>query len=244
MTNYENITHAGIVFKAIKKEEANKFIKDLISLKNEILIYNFFDASTFPDYNNNGFFLLCEEDATADALVLDIQIEAHPEIKILGYIFLKNLTLETSLGVFDSNFTPALIVLQDLSCLEITLAGNHHYIGDSILNCDVIWCKGNNGALYVKNGIATNVLIVQDMYVEIRTIETISSIVHIGEQTTYTLRSYYNKKQEIITDLFLVTDTHNLKDVIHPDCIKTIEGVDPSARAVPRTGCGSDRRSR
>ncbi len=226
MTNYENITHAGIVFKAIEKDEASKFIKDLRNLKNEILIYNFFDTAIFPDYNNNAFFLICEEDAAADALVLDIQIKAHPEIKILGYIFLKNLTLETSLSVFDSNFAPALIVLQNLSCLQIKLAGNHHYIGDSIIDCDVIWCKGNTGALYVKNCIIANVLIVQDMYVEIKTIETISCIVHIGKHTTNTLRSYYNEVQEIINDLFLVTDTHDLKDVIHPDCIEKIEGLD------------------
>jgi hypothetical protein len=226
MTNYENIAHAGIVFKAIKKEDASKFIKDLINVKNETLIYNFSDATIFPDYNNNGFFLLCEEDATADVLVLDTQIKAHPEIEILGYIFLKNLIIETSLSISDSNFAPALIVLQNLSCLQIKLAGNHHYIGDSIIDCDVIWCKGNNGALYVKNCICANVLIVQDMYVEIKTIETISCIVHIGEPTTYTLRSYYNEVQEIINDLFLVTDTHDLKDVIHPDCIITIDGID------------------
>lgn len=226
MTNYENITHSGIAFKAIRQDDASKFIKDLVNIKNEILIYNLLDTNTFPQYDNNVFFLLCEEDATADTLVLDIQIETHPEVKILGYIFLKNLTLETSLSVFDSNFAPALIVLQDLSCLEIKLAGNHHYIGDSIIDCDLIWCKGNNGALYVKNCIIANVLIVQDMYIEIKTIETISSIVHIGEQTTHTLRSYYNEKQVIITDLFLVTDTHDLKDVIHPDCIETINGVD------------------
>jgi cell wall assembly regulator SMI1 len=221
----QNITYSGIAFKVINRHDAHEILKELTDVKNENLIYNVFDTTAFPKYDNDGFFLLCEDDAIAETLVLDNQIASHPEIKLLGFIFLKGLTLKTSLSIFDSNFAPALIVLQDLSCLEIKLAGNIHYIGDSILDCDVIWCKHNHGALYVKNSVIANVMIVQDMHVEIRTVEQLTSIVHIGDLSTYTLRSYYNEKQEIVNELFLVTDTHSLQDVINRDCIETIDPI-------------------
>ena len=126
---FETMEFGGILFKVINQQDAHAIIGDLTDFKGEKIYDVFEDTWRFPAYEKNAFFLLAQEDVEVDKFALSYSTEAVENIFILGFIFSKNFTASRYVLAYDSDNSPAMIVLGNLIAPHIHLFGNIHYIG-------------------------------------------------------------------------------------------------------------------
>lgn len=159
---YETLLFQGHLFKVLDIHEAHQRIGDLSDFHENRLYDVYEDSWRFPLYEKNTFFLYTDTDARFDMLTLEYSDEAYPDIFILGFIFAKPLTVNTYIQAHDTDNSPTLIALSDVSALNIHLFGNIHYVGGN-MTCEVLWGEYNHGELHVKGNLVASYVYADDM---------------------------------------------------------------------------------
>ncbi|CAC9976068.1 hypothetical protein [Flavobacterium panici] len=219
---FETIVFAGVTFKVINRNEAHTIIGDLTDFNGQ-KIYNVFeDTWRFPDYEENPIFLLAEEDVEMDIFEMDFTTEEHEDIFILGFIFKGNLNVTKLISSFDTDNSPALIVLGETKTVNITLFGNVHYLGGG-LKCDTIIGEYNHGELFVKGDVTSWLIYSDDMLMHFERFTDIQAIVSVNRPDIMICSNLSDADGNIITIENYFPSTHKLSDIVDDSFIEHSE---------------------
>jgi hypothetical protein len=210
---FETMVFSGITFKVINRHEANNIIGDLTDFKNQ-KIYNVFeDTWRFPDYEENPIFLLAEDDVEMDLFEMDFSTEEHPDIFILGFIFKGNLTVAKLISSYDTDNSPALIVLGKTTTVNINLFGSIHYLGGG-LQCDTLAGEYNHGELFVKGDLIAWLVYTDDMLFHFERFTDVQTIISSGRPDVLICSNVQDTDGSIITVENYLPSTHKLSDIV------------------------------
>ncbi|MFH6991269.1 hypothetical protein [Flavobacterium sp. FlaQc-48] len=216
---FENIVFAGVTFQVINRHEAHAIIGNLTNFNNE-KIYNVFeDTWRFPDYEENPIFLLAEEDIEMDVFEMDFSTDEHPDIFILGFIFTGNLNVTKIISSFDTDNSPALIVLGQTTTVNITLFGNVHYLGGG-LKCDALLGEYNHGELFVKGDVTAWLIYSDDMLMHFERFTNVQAIINISRPDVLICSNLSDTDGSIITIENYFPSTHTLSDIVQDSFIE------------------------
>ncbi|WP_427873712.1 hypothetical protein [Flavobacterium sp. MMS24-S5] len=210
---FETMVFSGITFKVINRHEAHNIIGDLTDFKNQ-KIYNVFeDTWCFPDYEENPIFLLAEDDVEMDLFEMDFSTEEHPDIFILGFIFKGNLTVAKLISSYDTDNSPALIVLGKTTTVNINLFGSVHYLGGG-LQCDTLAGEYNHGELFVKGDLIAWLVYTDDMLFHFERFTDVQAIISSGRPDVLICSNVQDTDGFIITVENYLPSTHKLSDIV------------------------------
>ncbi|CAI2768141.1 conserved protein of unknown function [Flavobacterium collinsii] len=216
---FETMTFAGVAFKVINRHEAHTIIGDLTDFNNQ-KIYNVFEDSwRFPDYEENPIFLLAEEDVEMDSFEMDYSTEEHPDVFILGFIFKGNLTVGKCISSYDTDNSPALIVLGETTTVNITLFGSVHYLGGG-LKCDSLIGEYNHGELFVKGDVTAWLIYSDDMWMHFERFTNVQAIINISRPDILICSNLTTDDGSIITVENYLPSTHKLSDIVNDSFIE------------------------
>lgn len=216
---FETMLFEGHSFKVLNLHEANEIIGGLTDFQNEKIYDVYENTWRFPDYYDNSFFLLAEEDVTFEKFHLDYSTEEIEDIFILGFIFKQNLTVTTSIMAYDTDNSPALIVLGSVDVPNIKLFGNIHYIGNN-LKCNTLWGFYNHGELFVKGGIIAWLIYTDDMNMHFGTFTATEAII---SNLTFDIKLNLNLVDENNNDLQdenWFPSTHQLSAIVKDEYLE------------------------
>jgi hypothetical protein len=200
----------GTTFKLINRNQAHEIMGNLTDFKGGKIYDVYEDSWRFPE-EPNSFFLLAEEDVSVENLELEYSTDEQPDVFILGFIFLKNLTAEKHILAGDLDNSPALVVLGDLKASHVHLFGNVHYVGGDV-DTELIWGEYNHGELFVKGSAYATLIYEKDMEMHFGGFGNVAGIV--GERITL----YCALADEDGTDIFseeYVLPTCRLSDMVY-----------------------------
>ncbi|MCV2485030.1 hypothetical protein OD917_08855 [Flavobacterium sp. SH_e] len=210
---FETIVFSGITFKVINRHEAHNIIGDLTDFNNQ-KIYNVFeDTWRFPDYEENPIFLLAEEDVEMDLFEMDFSTEEYPDIFILGFIFKGNLTVAKLISSYDTDNSPALIVLGKTTTVNINLFGSVHYLGGG-LQCDILAGEYNHGELFVKGDLTAWLIYTDDMLFHFERFTDVQAIISAGRPDVLICSNVQDTDGSVITVENYLPSTHKLSDIV------------------------------
>ncbi|WP_433763752.1 hypothetical protein [Flavobacterium ginsenosidimutans] len=210
---FETIVFSGITFKVINRHEAHNIIGDLTDFNNQ-KIYNVFeDTWRFPDYEENPIFLLAEEDVEMDLFEMDFITEEYPDIFILGFIFKGNLTVAKLISSYDTDNSPALIVLGKTTTVNINLFGSVHYLGGG-LQCDTLAGEYNHGELFVKGDLTAWLIYTDDMLFHFERFTDVQAIISAGRPDVLICSNVQDTDGSVITVENYLPSTHKLSDIV------------------------------
>lgn len=221
-TNPETIQFSGITFQVINRNQAQEIIGELTDFNDEQIYDVFENTWRFPDFPDNSCFLMAEDDVETDTFLMDYNTEEYPDIFILGFIFKGNLTVQKAISSYDTDNSPAFIVIGKTTVPNITLFGNVHYIGGG-LDCDSILGNYNHGELFVKGETNATLVYSEDMPMHFENFRSVQAII--------------NKQRPEISILFKVSDqngnsstlenfmpsSHKLSDIVKDTFIEYSE---------------------
>lgn len=213
---FKTIEFNGYEFTGINLHQANDLLKDLKDLEDKEYLYDVFDNVHFPNDTGNGYFLLADEDVVMPALELDVEAYGLVfDFNILGFIFLKDLTLTSHLKAYDADYSPALIVKGNLSCKNINLSGNIHYV-EGAITCEFLYAEYNHGGLYVKGRLTADCVVAEDMPCYFG--EIVAGAI-VSDYSIYGLDSILDEQGNTQKVLNFYPDTHFLQDVLVPEVL-------------------------
>lgn len=210
---FETIVFSGVTFKVINRHEAHNIIGDLTDFKGNKIYDVFEDTWRFQDYEENPVFLLAENDVEIDVLEMDFSTQEHPDIFILGFIFKGNLTVSKFISAYDTDNSPALIVLGKTTTVNITLFGNVHYLGGG-LQCDTLVGEYNHGELFVKGDLTAWLIYSDDMLLHFERFTDVQAIVSINRPDVLICSSLTDVDGSIIMVENYLPSTHKLSDIV------------------------------
>ena len=211
---FETFIHESVEFKVINHHQANGYLKLVTNILETEHLYDVFnDYSAFPDYDQNGFFLLAENDVEMETFSLEF--ENTEEINVLGVIFLKNLVVKKCIIGYDTDYSPIMAVFGNTTCPNLHLFGNIHFFQGKI-HAELIWGFYNHGYLYCNNYVHAQVIILDDMRMEIGNIENVKAIVTTFRPDLYIPSEFYKDETETTKEIRMtyVVATHNVEDVL------------------------------
>ncbi|WP_264551032.1 hypothetical protein [Flavobacterium sp. N2038] len=216
---FETIVFSGVTFKVINRHEAHNIIGNLSDFNNQ-KIYNVFeDTWRFPDYEEYPMFLLAEEDVQMDSFEMDFSTEEHPDIFILGFIFKGNLNVTKFISSYDTDNSPALIVLGETKTVNITLFGSVHYLGGG-LNCDVLIGEYNHGELFVKGDVTAWLIYSEDMLMHFERFTDIQAVVNVNRPDVLICSKVTDTDGNTLTVENYFPTTHKLSDIVDDSFIE------------------------
>lgn len=169
----------------------------LTSIKN-------FDNQTIYEkqYSEEDFFVVYDNDVILENLSLDNYIG---DKFIEGYIFQQNLEVSKQISSLDTDYSPFLLVLGNVKCPGVILAGNEFFIGGN-LDCNSLWGIYNHGSLTVKGQLKTQLLYSDEFNFEFGAVSEIAFI--IGDEN-----AKYNDENGL--GLVLMTRTHSIDQFLN-----------------------------
>ncbi|MFD2940391.1 hypothetical protein [Flavobacterium notoginsengisoli] len=210
---FETIVFSGVTFKVINRHEAHEIIGDLTDFKDQ-KIYNVFeDTWRFPNYEENPIFLLAEEDVEMDSFEMDFSTEEHSDIFILGFIFKGNLNVAKLISSYDTDNSPALIVLGKTTTVNINLFGSVHYLGGG-LQCDTLAGEYNHGELFVKGDLTAWLVYSDDMLFHFERFTDVQAIISNNRPDILICSNVQDTDGSIITVENYLPSTHKLSDIV------------------------------
>jgi hypothetical protein len=229
---FENMKFSGVEFKVINRQEAHEIIGNLTDFKDQ-KIYNVFeDTWRFPDYEDNAIFLLAEGDVEMDSFEMDYSTEEHSDVFILGFIFKGNLVVNKVISSFDTDNSPALIVLGKTTTINITLFGSVHYLGGGV-QCDALFGEYNHGELFVKGESSAWLIYSDDMSMHFESFNNVQAVISAnrpdvticsrlstGDGETIMIESYFpstHKLSDIVNDLYIEQSTDYDRETLTSD---------------------------
>lgn len=216
---FETLVFSGVTFKVINRHEAHNIIGDLTDFKNQ-KIYNVFeDTWRFPDYEENPIFLLAENDVEMDLFEMDFSTEEHPDIFILGFIFKGNLTVTKLISSYDTDNSPALIVLGKTTTVNINLFGSVHYLGGG-LQCDTLAGEYNHGELFVKGDLKAWLIYSDDMLFHFERFTDVQAIISANRPDILICSNVQDTDGSIITVENYLPSTHKLSDIVEDSFVE------------------------
>ncbi|MET3026001.1 hypothetical protein ABXT06_04935 [Flavobacterium sp. UW10123] len=219
---FETMVFSGITFKVINRHEAHNIIGDLTDFNNQ-KIYNVFeDTWRFPDYEENPIFLLAENDVEMDLFEMDFSTEEHPDIFILGFIFKGNLTVTKLISSYDTDNSPALIVLGKTTTVNINLFGSVHYLGGG-LQCDTLAGEYNHGELFVKEDLTAWLIFSDDMLFHFERFTDVQAIISANRPDILICSNVQDTDGSIITVENYLPSTHKLSDIVEDSFLENSE---------------------
>ncbi|MEN2489008.1 hypothetical protein AAYQ05_14510 [Flavobacterium sp. B11] len=216
---FGTMVFSGITFKVINRHEAHNIIGDLTDFNNQ-KIYNVFeDTWRFPDYEENPIFLLAENDVEMDLFEMDFSTEEHPNVFILGFIFKGNLTVSKLISSFDTDNSPALIVLGKTTTVNINLFGSVHYLGGG-LQCDTLAGEYNHGELFVKGDLTAWLIYTDDMLFHFERFTDVQAIISASRPDVLICSNVQDTDGSIITVENYLPSTHKLSDIVEDSFVE------------------------
>ena len=210
---FETMVFSGVTFKVINRHEAHTIIGDLTDFGNN-KIYNVFeDTWRFPDYEENPIFLLAEDDVEMDYFEMDFSTEEHSDVFILGFIFKGNLTVAKWISSYDTDNSPALIVLGKTTTVNINLFGSVHYLGGG-LQCDTLAGEYNHGELFVKGDLKAWLVYSDDMAFHFERFTDVQAIISAGRPDILICSNVQDTDGSVITVENYLPSTHKLSDIV------------------------------
>lgn len=216
---FETLEFAGVTFKVINRHAAHDIIGNLTNFNDE-KIYNVFeDTWRFPDYEENPIFLLAEEDVEMDSFEMDFSTEQHPDVFILGFIFKGNLAVKKLISSFDTDNSPALIVLGETTSVNITLFGSVHYLGGGV-QCDALLGEYNHGELFVKGDVTAWLIYSDDMLMHFERFTDVQAIISASRPDILICSNVADENGAVMTIENYFPSTHKLSDIVHDSFIE------------------------
>jgi hypothetical protein len=174
-----------------------------------------FDFFTFfsNDYSfHNSFFLVAENEVIAENLDLKSHLPDSDACFVLGYIFLKKVTISKALRAFDISYAPAVICLDDARIANLYLSANTHYFHQN-LESGFLYGRFNRGALYVKQHAVIEFIYSDDFNMHFNQVNSFAIVCGVNQvKANYLLEDDYGNQIQV-RSIFLAT--HNLEEVLY-----------------------------
>ncbi|MFB9080539.1 hypothetical protein ACFFLS_20610 [Flavobacterium procerum] len=210
---FETIVFSGVTFKVKNRHQAHEIISNLTDFNNQNIYNVFEDTWRFPDYEKNPVFLLAEDDVQMDILEMEFSTDEYPDIFILGFIFKKDLTVNKLISAYDTDNSPALIVLGKTTTINITLFGSVHYLGGG-LQCDVLLGEYNHGELFVKGDVSAWLIYADDMNMHFEGFNNVQAVINAGRPDISICSRLTDTDGSIILIENYFPSTHKLSDIV------------------------------
>jgi predicted DNA-binding WGR domain protein len=211
---FETIEIDGILFTLKDRNEAQDLLKVCIDF-DENQVYDAFEMLSYddPDQDYKSFFLVAENEVTAEKLDLNTYPPDNEEVYILGYIFQKNLTIESYINAENLDSSPALIVLGDIKATNIILSGNVFYFGND-LRCDSLIGEYNRGKLFVKGDTTAWLIYSDDMPLNFNQFVGIEAVISKYRPAISLLSKLQHEDGTIFYKRNYLPSTHFLSDIV------------------------------
>lgn len=207
------VNYHGISFKVINRQQAQTLLPNITDMVGLEKLYNINDEWRFPMYDEGGFFLLAEENVVTETFEMDYSVPGVDELTVLGFIFLKDLHVQSHILAFDTDNSPILVVFGDVQCPHIHLFGNIHYLGGHVTT-QLLWAKYNHGELYLNGSIDAKVILADDMNVFIRKLGHVKALISIMGMNIYLKKEQGDEWEQ-------TGSTHELQDIFLPEVLVT-----------------------
>lgn len=155
----------GYRFRVITVREADELVKDILRPGTSDPAYTLLEDIGYGHPKDKTYFLLAEDDVTMDAF--EVSIDAEEDWRIAGFIFLKDLNVNTYFWSYDTDFSPYVIVKGTLQAKNIYLAGTAFYCDR--IQCELLYGFYNHGSLHC-NEVDATVILADDFQMYIRKI--------------------------------------------------------------------------
>ncbi|QIQ22001.1 hypothetical protein [Zophobihabitans entericus] len=206
----QTIQFSDYTFDIIDAVHAFSYIKELHGVGSDEKLY---DAYSFELAETNSCFLLAKDDVNLSKFDLSEISEQITDFEVQGIIFLKNLHIQTYLMCEDLDFSPAVIVLGNLSAKNMHFCGHTHYIGGNVRG-ELIYAKYNHGKLHVHGGLYVSSIIAVDMKCYIGKMHAASII---SRNDIYAIDDLLDEQNHEIKKLSLYPSTHIVQDILMDD---------------------------
>lgn len=216
---FKTMQFSGITFQVINRDQAQEIIGELTDFNDEKIYDVFEDTWRFPDFQDNSCFLLAEDDVETDTFLMDYNTEEYPDVFILGFIFKGNLTVHKVISSYDTDNSPAFIVIGKITVPNITLFGNVHYIGSG-LDCDSLLGKYNHGELFVKGETNATLVYSDDMRMHFENFRSVQAIINKQRPEISILFKVSDQDGNITTLENFMPSSHKLSDIVKDNYIE------------------------
>ncbi|MBS7229398.1 hypothetical protein KHA90_00030 [Flavobacterium psychroterrae] len=210
---FKTMQFSGVTFQVINRDQAHEIIRDLTDFNDEKIYDVFENTWRFPDFQDNPCFLMAEDDVHTDTFLMDYNTEEYPDVFILGFIFKRNLTVQKVISSYDTDNSPALIVIGKITAPNITLFGNVHYIGNG-LQCDSLIGNYNHGELFVKGQTSATLVYSDDMPMHFENFITVKALISKQRPEISILYKVSDKEGTNKTLENFMPSSHKLSDIV------------------------------
>ncbi len=155
----------GCRFRVITIRQADELLKDILTPGTSDPAYTLLEDIGYGHSNDKTYFLLAEDDVTMDAF--ELSNDGEEDWQIAGFIFLKDLNLNTYFWSFDTDFSPYVIVKGTLLAKNIYLAGTAFYFNR--IQGELLYGFYNHGSLHC-NEVDVSLVFADDFEMYIRKI--------------------------------------------------------------------------
>lgn len=211
---FETMLFGGVEFKVINRQQAHEIIGNLTDFEGTKIYDVFEDTWRFPDYEDNPIFLLAENNIEMEILEMQYSTDEKPDVFILGFIFKKDLAVNRLISAWDTDSSPALIVLGETKTINITLFGNVHYLGAG-LKCDSLLGEYNHGELFVKGDSTAWLIYSDDMRMHFENFTAVQAVINAGLPDISICSKLTDTDGSAIVVENFFPSTHKLSDIVN-----------------------------
>jgi hypothetical protein len=161
----KHFTLNGYRFRVITVRQADELVNDILYPGTSDPAYSLLEDIGYRNTHDKTYFLLAEDDVTMDAF--NVSNDGEEDWQIAGFIFLKDLKLNSYFWSYDTDFSPYVIVKGTLQAKNIYLAGTAFYCDR--IRCELLYGFYNHGSLHC-NEVDAEVIFADDFEMYIRKI--------------------------------------------------------------------------
>ncbi len=159
-------TFNGYSFRVITIRQADELVRDILRPGTSDPAYTLLEDIGYGHSNDKVYFLLAEDDVTMETF--EVSNEGEEDWHIAGFIFLKDLKINTYFWSYDTDFSPYIMVKGTLQAKNIYLAGTAFYCNR--IHCELLYGFYNHGSLQC-NEVDATIIFADDFEMYLRKIE-------------------------------------------------------------------------
>lgn len=204
----------GHTFRVITVKQADRLLNAIVHPAHDTPLYDILNSAWLHLADERPiYYLLSEENVHLQRLDMTQLAEEADKLQftIAGYVFAANLTVDTFIEAYDTDYSPPMAVFGDLTARNIALCGATFYVGGNV-SCECLYGFYNHGQLIVAGRLEADAVIADDFVMHIG---TIGSNVLISRNDIYGIDKLGDESGQIIERWTLYPSTYRAKDVLH-----------------------------
>lgn len=211
-------TLLGQTFRVITLKQADRLLNGIVHPRHGTPVYDILNNAWLLGVGEKPvYFLLAEESLRLPHLKMT-QLAAEEErlgFTIAGFLFGGHLQVDTFIEAYDTDYSPPMIVLGDLTAKNIALWGATFYVGGDV-RCECLYGFYNHGDLIVSGRLEAGVVIANDFAMHIRQIAS-NALITIDD--IYGIDKLETESGSTLERWTLYPATYRARDILYDDLV-------------------------